>query len=50
MLQSSVISKMAAFFSFPVNMKNSVPDNITYSIFTQEFVFFLFEDFSEKYN
>ena len=37
-LQKSVIDKMAAFYSFPFNMTSQVPDNIKYSIFTQEYI------------
>ncbi|RNA03984.1 ATP-binding cassette sub-family A member 3-like isoform X2 [Brachionus plicatilis] len=36
MLQSSVISKVAVFYSFPMNITNLIPENIKYSIFTQE--------------
>nr|UOU03314.1 ATP-binding cassette subfamily A3-like 1 [Brachionus rubens] len=35
-LQQSIIAKMAAFYSFPVNLTEYVPDNVKYSIFTQE--------------
>ncbi|CAF0854082.1 unnamed protein product [Brachionus calyciflorus] len=35
-LQQSIIAKMAAFYSFPVNLTTTIPNDVKYSIFTQE--------------
>lgn len=37
-LDPVTISNMAAFISFPSSYESSLPDNVEYHIYTQEFV------------